>query len=107
MPNEISDAFHNVEHWVEGEAEKFAAAVDREWVQVRPDVINIGKTVASQVMTAAVAYFTGGANMSQAIASVVSQLPAELKSLEHVAVTLFGLAVTDLQSKATTPPAAA
>lgn len=98
MPNELSDAIHAVVNWTEDEAKAFVAAIDHEWVQVRPEVVSIGKSLASEVMTAAVAYFTGGATLAQAIASVVEQLPAELKDLEHVIVTLFGLAVTKLKA---------
>jgi len=100
MPNEVSDIFHNAEHWLEGEAEKFVAAVDHEWVLVRPDVITIGKSLASEIMAAATVYFTGGASIGDAIKSFTDQLPAELAALEHVAVTLFGLAVTKLQNDA-------
>jgi len=99
MPNDASDIIHSAEHWVEDEIKAFVAAVDREWVVVRPDAITIGKTTASIIMTAAVAYFTGGATASQAIASIIDQLPAELKAIEHVAVTLFGLAVADMKAK--------
>ena len=100
MPNEISDAFHHAEDWVKGEFDKFVAAVDHEWVLVRPDVISIGKSLASEIMAAATVYFTGGASIGDAIKSFTDQLPAELAALEHVAVTLFGLAVTKLQNDA-------
>jgi hypothetical protein len=103
MPNEVSDTIHNIEHaivsWAEGEAIAFKGAIKREWILVEPDILSLSKTIASQVMVAALAYFSGGATMSQAVASVTSQLPAELKSIEHIIVVTFGLAVADLQAK--------
>lgn len=107
MPNEISDAIHTLVNWTEDEAKAFVAAIDKEWVQVRPDVVSVGKTLASQVMTAAVAYFSGGASITQAVASIIAQLPAEAKALEHIAITLLGLAVTKLHNDAKATQSAA
>ena len=104
MPNEISDEFHKIENTI-GRAlndweKSFVSAVKAEFGQIEPDLVALGMTVSSEIMTAAGAVYTGGATLPQALEVVVQQLPEELAHLGHIVTTLLGLAVHKMQADA-------
>lgn len=85
-------------------------ALEAEWAALKPQIIGLGETVLSQVWAAAEAYLTAGGPLntgaaSAAVASIVSQLPADLQALEHLVMAAFAGAVQSIQSKQATPAA--
>lgn len=78
-------------------------AIKAEFDGLAPQILGLGETVLGQVWTAASTYLATGGNAADAIASVVAQLPADLKALEHLVAGAFAGAVQSIASK---PPAA-
>lgn len=112
MPNDLSDALHDLEHKV-GHAlsvweKSFVAAVRAELGQVEPDLLALGASFASETLAAAQLVASGGATLPQALQSILPQIPSELQHLGHIAMTLLGLAVQKQinDAKAAAQPAA-
>ena len=80
-------------------------AVEAEFAALKPQILGLGETVLGQVWTAAESYLTSGGSASVAVASVVSQLPADLQALEHLVMAAFAGAVQSISSKPATPAA--
>jgi enamine deaminase RidA (YjgF/YER057c/UK114 family) len=79
-------------------------AVEAEFAALKPQILGLGETVLSQVWAAASSYLASGGSASAAVASVVSQLPADLQALEHLVMAAFAGAVQSI-AKPVTPAA--
>lgn len=94
-----------VEAWFETEKTKLESALEAEWQVLKPDIVNLGKTILSQVMQAAETYVAGGMNPGSgtaAIAAITAQLPADIAAAEHIVAGAFSTAVAKLTAA---PPA--
>lgn len=80
----------------ESDVEQF---LDSAWSFMKPQIKSLGETVLSQVETAAEVFVTSGGNYGEALASVVSQLPADLASLEHIVAGYLSTLIADAQAK--------
>lgn len=83
-------------------------ALDAEWAALKPQILGLGETVLSQVWTAAETYLAAGGPLnpgaaSQAVASLIVQLPTDLQALEHLIMAAFSGAVQSIQSKIAAP----
>lgn len=81
-------------------------AIIAEFKVLSPQILGLGETVLGSVWTAAQAYLAAGGPLTPGasasfIASIVSQLPADLQALEHLVLAAFAGAVQSIQSKAT------
>lgn len=75
-------------------------ALDAEFTALKPQVLGLGETMLSQVWTAAETYLGSGGSITDAIAALVAQLPADLQALEHLVASAFGAAVQSIAAKA-------
>ena len=91
------------------------AFVEAAWTAVKPQVIALGATVLSQVEQAAETIVSSGGNFAEGLASVVGQLPGDVKALEAIVANALSAQIVKLQATAAaaqaptpaTPPAAA
>ena len=86
-------------------------AVKAELTVLGPQILGLGETTLSFMWTAAEAYLaslaTGGTvTFAAAVASVMTQLPAELQALEHVVAAGLAGAVQSISSQTPAAPVA-
>lgn len=79
-------------------------ALTAEFAALGPQVLALGETVLASIWEAAEAYLASGGPLSPgstaaAVASVVSQLPADLQALEHLVLAAFSGAVQSISTK--------
>ena len=105
--SDLSNTFHDIEHAIGRTLSdwetKFIGAVRSEFSQVEPDLLALGESFASEVIVAAGVVASGGGTLSQALESILPQIPSELSHLGHIAMTLLGLAVQKMANDAATP----
>ena len=84
---------------------------EEAWAIVKPEVVGLGQTVLSQVETAAevfVTNLTSGAPVAfaDALASIVTQLPADIKAGEAIIANVLSASIVKAQAaaKAVPPP---
>jgi hypothetical protein len=89
--------------------ERIETDIENVWNDyVLPEGKKLGLTVLGQIEQAAETYLSSGGSMTEAVASFVAQLPADLTALESSAVAYFASIVTAAQASAAgaTPGAA-
>lgn len=74
---------------------------EEAWAIVKPEVIALGATVLSQVEQAAETFVTSGGNFTDALASIVGQLPADLKAGEAIIANVLSASIVKAQATAT------
>lgn len=99
MTSTIEQGIQKVESWLGDEKAALESALEAEWQAIKPQVVDLGKTVLSQVMEAAIVFVTSGGNYTVALASVTAQLPADLVAAEHIVAAALTGAITNLQAK--------
>lgn len=83
-----------IEDWVIEELKAAEVKLEEDFMVAKPFLLSLGKTILGEIETAGIAYLTGGATFSEALASVVDQLPAELKDLEGAVGAALGIHIT-------------
>ena len=78
------------------------AALEADWAELKPAIIALSKTVESQVIVAAEALIQNPTTVgfTEALASVVAQLPADAKIIETAVAGLLATKVSGLMTAA-------
>jgi hypothetical protein len=74
------------------------AFFDDAWADLKPLLVALGQTLLSQVATAAGSVASGSATYTQALASLVAQLPADALVAEKDVAAALAAAITALAS---------
>lgn len=99
MPKLVAE----VEAFFSSEVTAIETELEADWAELKPAAIALGKSVEGMVLTAAQTFITSGGNFAEALASVTTQIPGIVSSVEAAAAGLLSLKIATL--KATPAPA--
>lgn len=94
-----------LETWAEDELAVVEADLEAMWQNLKPEILALGKTVLSQVAQAAEEFVSTGGNITDAVAVIVAQLPADANVLQTAVAGAIATQVSSLSGAATITPA--